>query len=231
VRLYRQDLDALAVESSVVRAMDRAAIEDFGVPGAVLMENAGAAAAEVAAEMLAPGARVLVAAGAGNNAGDGFVIARHLANRGYGVDVLTAVEGASYSGDAATNFRVIEKMRLPVHTWKGPAPAAAGGAELIVDALLGTGLKGALRPPYPEMIAFVNSHGARVLAVDIPSGLDGDTGEIHTAVVRAARTVTFALPKKGLFIGEGPLWAGEVILADIGMPRAVYPAGKALPGP
>jgi NAD(P)H-hydrate epimerase len=228
VRLFTDNLALLAVESRVVREMDRRAIDEFRMPGAVLMENAGAAAADVAADMVRAGDTVLVMAGSGNNAGDGFVIARHLVNRGLQVEVATAVADEGYKGDAALNYWIIEKMRVPMRLWQSPA----GGGKaygLIVDALLGTGLSGTLRAPYVEMIDFINGTGTPVLAVDIPSGLDGDDGAVHGAAVKATTTVTFALPKKGLFIGQGPSHAGDVILADIGMPSNVYPPGKALP--
>jgi NAD(P)H-hydrate epimerase len=207
--------------------MDRRAIEEFGIPGAVLMENAGAAAADVALEMLAPRRAALILAGAGNNAGDGFVIARHLANHSIPVEVITAVTGHLYKGDAALNYRVIAAMGLPISTWQG-RPERNGSCGLIIDALLGTGLSGDLRAPYPDIIDFANESGLPVLAVDMPSGLDGDTGRVHTAAVKAAKTVTFALPKRGLFAGDGPRLTGEVIVADIGMPASIYPPGKAL---
>lgn len=228
MRLFRRNIRPLATTSGIVREMDRVTIEEYGLPGIALMENAGAAAAIVAEEMCPPGRPVLVMAGTGNNAGDGFVIARLLANRGRSVDVLAAAPGHLYKGDAAINYRVIAMMGLPVETWEGRCPAAHNWG-LIVDALLGTGLSGNLRPPYPAMIDFLNNSGIPVLAVDIPSGLDSDTGEIHTAAVMGAKTVTFALPKEGLFVGEGPRLAGEVILADIGIPGNLYPAGKGLP--
>jgi len=228
VRLFTDNLALVAVESDVVREMDRRAIDEFGIPGAVLMENAGAAAADVAGDMVGGRGTVLVMAGSGNNAGDGFVIARHLVNRGVEVEVATAVTGEGYKGDASLNYRIIEKMRLPMRLWQRP-PGDGKTYGLIVDALVGTGLSGKLRAPYVEMIDFINGSGTPVLAVDIPSGLDGDDGSVRTAAVNATTTVTFALPKKGLFVGRGPFHAGKVILADIGMPSNVYPRGKALP--
>jgi len=217
------------VSAATMREMDRRAIEEYGLPGPVLMENAGLAAAEVAEGMLKAEQPVVVLAGAGNNAGDGFVIARHLANGGWPVRIIIAVPPTNYKGDAALNLRIVEKMKLPVITWEECMPADIDGPSLVVDALLGTGLSGPLRLPYPDIIECLNARPLRVLAVDIPSGLDADTGEVATAAVKAEKTVTFALPKKGLFIGKGPERSGEIILADIGMPRAVYPPGKVPP--
>ncbi|MCD6404278.1 MAG: NAD(P)H-hydrate epimerase [Planctomycetes bacterium] len=229
MRLLRNNIERLAVETALVREMDRRTIEDFGVPGAVLMENAGAAVVEIASQMLGACGAVVILAGAGNNAGDGFVTARHLANRGYRMEVITAAARAKYHGNAALNLNIVEKMGLPLSLWDERSRELIEGTDLVIDALLGTGLSGPLRPPYGEIIDAVNAAAAAVLAVDIPSGLDADTGEIVSAAVTAAKTVTFALPKAGLFRGEGPDRAGEVILADIEIPRSVYPRGK-VPG-
>ena len=228
MRLFRDGLSRLAATPAEVREMDRRAIEEYGMPGAVLMENAGS---EVAFEILGPRRRAVVFAGAGNNAGDGFVIARHLANGGVSVEAVTIVDAERYSGDAALNFAVMRKMALPVHAWTGREEVRLDPDTLIIDALLGTGLSGGLRPPFGDVISRINSSGLDVLAVDVPSGLDGDTGKVVTAAVKASATVTFALPKRGLFAGSGPQHAGEVILADIGMPRAVYPPGKVIEAP
>ena len=120
-------------------------------------------------------------------------------------------------------------MHLPISPWSEAVSSSLSNASLIVDALLGTGLDGPLRPPYPEIIGALNASSVPVLAVDIPSGLDSDTGRIATDAVVADRTVTFALPKLGLFRGEGPRCTGLLTLADIELPRAVYPPGKVPP--
>ncbi len=229
MRLIKDNIERLAVETALVSEMDRRTIEDFGVPGAVLMENAGAAVVEIASQMLGVSGTVVILAGAGNNAGDGFVTARHLANRGYRVKIITTAARAKYHGDAALNLNIVEKMGLPLSPWAKRSRELIKDADLVIDALLGTGLSGPLRPPYREIIEAVNDATDTILAVDIPSGLDADTGEIVSAAVKAAKTVTFGLPKRGLFRGEGPGCAGEVILADIEMPRSVYPRGK-VPG-
>ncbi len=226
MQLVRDSLEGLAVDTAVVREMDRRAIEDFRIPGALLMEHAGAAAALVAREMLPFPDRVVVLTGAGNNAGDGFVLARLLANRAYDVEIVTAVPSEKYSGDAALNFRIVSNMSLPVVPWGPAVLPLLDSASLVVDALLGTGLTGPLRAPLPDIIAAANLATAPVLAIDVPSGLDSDTGEVRTDAVTADTTVTFALPKLGLFRGQGPRLAGKIILADIEMPRSLYPPGK-----
>jgi NAD(P)H-hydrate epimerase len=208
-----------------VRAIDRRAIDDFGVPGAVLMENAGRGAAEV---MLSLGARgpVVICCGKGNNGGDGFVIARHLDNRGVPVRVLLFARPEELSGDAALNYHILSRSGLPIEVRAGPPVDAESlrrelaAAEWIVDALFGTGLTGAVRPPFDQVIAAINASAAKVLAVDIPSGLDCDTGEPLGATVRAQHTVTFVALKKGFANPAARAWLGTVHVADIGAPRA-----------
>ena len=226
MRLQRGDFSGLAVGTATMREMDRRTVEEFGVPGPVLMENAGGAVAETASSMAAGESPVVVLAGAGNNAGDGFVAARWLSNRGRAVRIITAVPPEKYRGEAALNFRIVRNMGLEVTVWEEVRRDNLPAGALLIDALLGTGLKGELREPFGEAIEFVTGRDGPVLSVDVPSGVDGDTGEVLSAAVKAEKTVTFALPKSGLYNGRGPEFAGEVILADIEMPRAVYPEGK-----
>jgi NAD(P)H-hydrate epimerase len=199
-----------------VRALDRRAAEEFGVPGVVLMENAGRGAAEV---LLSLGARgpVLVCCGKGNNGGDGLVIARHLDNRGLLVRVLLFAKPEELTGDAAINFTIIQRSRVP---WEVRNCPPLDAAEWIVDALFGTGLAGAVRPPFDGVIAAINASGAKVLAVDIPSGLDCDTGEPLGPTVRADHTVTFVAAKKGFENPASQQWVGAIHVVDIGAPRA-----------
>jgi NAD(P)H-hydrate epimerase len=208
-----------------VRAIDRRAIEEFGVPGVVLMENAGRGAAEV---LLSLGARgpVVVCCGKGNNGGDGFVIARHLDNRTVPVRVLLFARSEELTGDAALNYEIVRRSGIP-NDVRGDQPVDGdalrrdfAAAEWVVDALFGTGLAGAVRPPFDAVIGAINASGAKVLAVDIPSGLDCDTGEPLGATVRAQHTVTFVALKKGFAQPAAREWVGEVHVADIGAPRA-----------
>ncbi len=208
-----------------VRAIDRRAIEEFGVPGAVLMENAGRGAAEVLGALGVRGP-VLICCGKGNNGGDGFVIARHLDNRGLPVRVLLFAKPEELTGDAALNYEILRRSGVPIDVRAGqPIDAEAlrqelAAAEWVVDALFGTGLAGAVRPPFDRVIAAINASGAKVLAVDIPSGLDCDTGEPLGAAVRAQHTVTFVATKRGFANPAARAWVGEVHVADIGAPRA-----------
>lgn len=213
-----------------VRELDRAAIEDYGMPGLILMENAGRAAADEAVEMLGgaiAGERVCVFAGKGNNGGDGFVIARHLHNRGAQVsvkflgDVGAALQGDS---DAAVNLRIIKRMGLPIEELASDESlrqsledARRGG--LIIDAVFGTGLNGPLRGQALALIQGLNTLGVPILAVDIPSGLDANTGKVLGAAIRAQKTVTFVAAKRGFFTGQGPQCTGKVVVAEISIPR------------
>jgi NAD(P)H-hydrate epimerase len=202
-----------------MRSLDRWAIETVGIPAAALMENAGRAVADEA-ERRARGGRVCAVCGRGSNGGDGFVAARHLANRGIGTTVV-ALDAARLEGEALANFRAL--LHCPIEIVEcGPgdldkARAAARGASLLIDAIFGTGLDGPLRKPFPELIEALNALGVPILAVDIPSGLDCDTGEPLGAAIRAAATVAMHAPKAGF--AKGRAFTGEVIVADIGIPR------------
>jgi NAD(P)H-hydrate epimerase len=209
-----------------VREVDRLAIEEFGVPGVVLMENAGRGAAEVLRAQGLHGP-VVLCCGKGNNGGDGFVIARHLDNWKVPIRVLLFARPEDLTGDALVNYHIIRQagLALTVHT-EQPVDMEAverelSGAEWIVDALFGTGLSGALRSPFEEIVKAINAGSARVLAVDIPSGLDCDTGKPLGTAVRAHHTVTFGALKKGFADPAAAQWLGQVHVVDIGAPRRV----------
>ncbi|MBI4577527.1 MAG: NAD(P)H-hydrate epimerase [Planctomycetes bacterium] len=229
-------LQGRALPTEAIRALDRHAIEELGLPGVVLMENAGRRAADEAWGLVQGrvGARVAVIAGRGNNGGDGYVVARHLHNRGARVEChhLGAIGEASPRGDARLFLDVARRMGIPVVEHRGPGLPGLGDSlerdsDLVVDAILGTGLAGPVRGLDREGILAIHAAAARgvpVLAIDVPSGLDADTGEVLGVAVRATRTVTFAAPKLGFARGEGPAHAGVVVLADISIPRERYPA-------
>jgi NAD(P)H-hydrate epimerase len=209
-----------------VREIDRRAIEEYGVPGVVLMENAGRGATEV---LLGLGVRgsVCVCCGKGNNGGDGFVIARHLDNAGVRVEVLLFCAADELTGDAAINERIVAKSGLPLRSFPGKdldlaaVQEVLSRAEWVIDALFGTGLSGPVRPPLDGVIATINNSPAKVLAVDIPSGLDCDRGEPLGATVRAHHTVTFVAPKRGFANPAAAAWLGQVHVVGIGAPRVL----------
>jgi NAD(P)H-hydrate epimerase len=208
------------------RDLDRRASEEFGLPGVVLMENAGRGTAELLVTLGGTGS-VAVCCGKGNNGGDGFVIARHLDNRGVAARVLLFGRPDDLHGDAAVNYRVIARSNLPitVHADRAVNPEALtrdlATADWVVDALFGTGLTGPLRAPFDAVVAAINSCGRRVLAVDIPSGLDCDTGRPLGPTVRAEHTATMAALKKGFADPAAKEWVGEVHVIDIGVPRVL----------
>jgi len=207
-----------------MREMDRRTVEDYGVPSIVLMENAALRVVDVIAERFGPlrGKRIAVVCGKGNNGGDGLAIARHLALRfGAEVDIWLAADPSAYTGDAAVNYQMATAFGLALMT------TAAGviQGDLIVDALLGTGIKGGVEGKFAEAIGAMNDAHVPIVSVDVPSGLDADTGKVDGACVKAMLTVTFALPKIGLMVYPGAEYVGELIVADIGMPREVMAAG------
>jgi len=209
-----------------IRAFDRYAIEALGVPGIVLMENAGRQIAEAARAMLAGRAksRVVILAGPGNNGGDGFVVARHLAMAGIRAEVALLAPREKNVGDADTNLRVLEAMGFQVRVLAVKVEAMLGElrpilaeADLVVDGLLGTGTRGEIREPYASAIGAINDARRPVLAIDIPSGLDPDTGKPLGPTVRATKTVTMAAVKVGFRKPGAAEYTGEVVLADIGV--------------
>lgn len=211
-----------------VRAVDREAVETYGLPSVALMENAAAGLLAITLDMLDGRAGpVLLLCGPGNNGGDGFALARRLDNAGVATKTLLFRSPDAYTGDAATNLRVLEAMDLEHSVIEGddPGAALAGTAPaLIVDALLGTGLtsppRGAIGAAASWLRRAADKHEARVLAVDIPSGLDCDTGEPFDAdrCVRASVTATMAGLKLGFRRAGSRRWTGDVELVDIGVP-------------
>ena len=204
-----------------VRAFDKHAIEQLGIPSVVLMENAGRGVAQVL-HVLGIRGPVVIACGKGNNGGDGLVIARHLANAMCDMSVLLFARPSELSPDAAIQWNVVQKMRLPAQIALQPLDemtlaTSFAKAEWIVDALFGTGLTGPVRSPFDRIITLINGSPARVLAVDIPSGLDADTGEPLGPTIRAEHTVTFVAPKLGFRNPAAAAFTGQVHVADIGV--------------
>jgi len=224
---YTPDREFRVMSRDEVRRMDAWAIERIGVPGVVLMENAGRSCAELALQILAGAAdpRVCGFCGAGNNGGDGYVITRHLLNAGVPTKVVLCADPARVQGDAKINLQILERLGHSIERLDPRDEAVAdrirtcgGGATLIVDALFGTGLQGLLRPEYCAVIDAINDLGLPILAVDIPSGLDCDTGQPLGAAIRAAHTVTFVAVKKGFLVSpDVRVFLGELHVASIGV--------------
>ena len=211
------------VTAQEMRTIDATTIEQYGIPGIVLMENAGRHVAEVVREMLrdVPDGNVFIVCGKGNNGGDGFVVARHLANEGHDVNVALLGSGADLPGDAGTNYQIARNMGIPIdeNADEDTLWASVVLADIIVDAILGTGSSGEARGMARTAIDAINAGDAWVVAVDIPSGIDSDTGTVAGVAVRADVTVTFGLPKLGLSQYPGIHYRGELRVADITIPR------------
>lgn len=206
-----------------VRELDERATKEFGVPSIVLMENAGR---NCAALLMAVGSTgpVVVCCGKGNNGGDGFVIARHLDRMGVSVSVQLFATSESLRGDARTNHEIVQKsgIRILEVSFPGHQQEVEKGllnATWIVDALFGTGLSSAPTAPISDVIEIINRSPAQVFAVDVPSGLDCDTGLPLGPTVEADMTGTFVAMKKGFANPAAKKWLGMVHVLDIGAPR------------
>lgn len=202
---------------SIIREIDKKSIEKYGIPGLVLMENAGRATADVILAEYPYTQAAAVFAGGGNNGGDGFVIARQLISEGVQVTTYVAADPRKYAGDALTNYRALKKLGGEI-VELGGSLRKYRTADIIVDALLGTGLESEVAGFYKKVIEFINTQSAPVIAVDLPSGLDADTGHPLGAAVEADITVTYALPKIGTSVYPGVDYAGDVYLANITTP-------------
>ncbi len=222
----------ISAEKSIVmsrdeaRAFDSYAIQKLGIPGPVLMENAGRSCAEFILEKLKSKTNpaVCIFCGTGNNGGDGFVIARHLRNNGVNVSIAICGAQNKIAGDAKINLEILEKLGqtfeqldLANPEIKKQIQQFAGEAEIIVDAIFGTGLSGQLNEQYKRLIDAINNLQKKVLAVDIPSGLDCDTGIPLGTSIKADWTITFAAAKKGFLNPDASKFTGQIFIASIGI--------------
>ncbi|TWJ13882.1 NAD(P)H-hydrate dehydratase [Geobacter argillaceus] len=214
------------VTGAVMQQMDRRTIEEYGVPGLALMENAGRVCALAIHEAYGnrPGPSAVILAGKGNNGGDGYVIARMLREMEWSVMLVVLARREEIGGDALVNLERLPddlpRFCLTEQELNKVAPGLAG-ATVVVDALLGTGLKSEVQGLYAATIAMINDCGRPVVAVDIPSGINAASGKVLGCAVRADLTATFALAKLGHVLYPGADYAGELLVRDIGIPRAV----------
>ena len=210
----------LTLSCAQVRKIDTVAINDFHIPGIVLMENAGRGAAQ---RLVAAGADgpVVILCGKGNNGGDGLVVARHLEIKGIKAIVVCLAACDEYRGDAAINYQIAAASGLEIQhdvssdTLSNLVPSPAW----VVDGLLGTGSSGTPRGSYAEAIHWANAQSCRKLALDIPSGLGGDDGVAHDPTFIADITCTFVAAKPGLVAANAHQFVGELHVIDIGVPR------------
>jgi len=211
----------MVVTAAEMRSFERRAIEEFGVSSRLLMENAGQGLAEM---VLCHQARksILVVCGKGNNAGDGFVAARHLMHHGRRVTVALAADPDELKGDARFNYQILKKQTSIVCLHESTLNLMRGILEnhdTVIDALLGIGLNAPIEGILAEIVKTINSSGLHTIAADIPSGIHADSGKILGIAIQADQTGTFGLMKAGLTKGEGPSHAGLVEIIDIGLPK------------
>ena len=228
------------VSISRMKELDRRTIEDIGIASIILMENAGRSVSEAAIDTLgdATGKKIAVFCGIGNNGGDGFVAARYLARQGITVNIYIVGEKKRINRDPLVNLRILEKMGVRVEEVLDSAPLALRSnnksrdilqareasregryrdVDLIIDAIFGVGLKGEVKEPVRSIIRHLNETRIPIISVDVPSGLDADTGEVLGETIRAKKTVTMQYPKKGFNLNKGPGYCGEITPVDIGI--------------
>ena len=212
------------------RKVDQIAIHQYGIPSMVLMENAGRGVVDVLLQ-LDPNLTenpddnsIAILCGKGNNAGDGFVIARHLAIRGACPQVFLFAPPADFQGDAQQNYQILTHCDVPIVDLSNETDLEnalnkeAAGATWLIDALLGTGAQGEPRPPLPTVIQWANAHPAQRLAIDLPSGLNCDTGQPTSNCIKANHTCTFATSKIGFTKPEAQQHLGQLHVVSIGVP-------------
>jgi hydroxyethylthiazole kinase-like uncharacterized protein yjeF len=226
---YHRGVSMKVATAELMRKLDQRAISEFGIPGMVLMENAARGIVNTLfrsfPDLLT--SRIGVLAGRGNNGGDGLAVARYLANRGISCRVFLFAAQEEIKGDAGANLGILKRMGVAVQEvlnleeWEGQK-ALVGSVDLLLDGIFGTGLKGPVEGFFREIIESVNSLKKPVVAIDIPSGLDADNGQVLGACIQARITVTFGLAKRGLLVHPGAQAAGRVVIVDISLPaRAV----------
>ncbi len=208
-----------------VRRVDQLAIERYGISGLVLMENAGRNAASIISDTYGQAGKVFLCCGPGNNGGDGCVIARHLHNAGWSVRLMITGNASRMTGDTKANYAIIEAMRfetLIAEAWQAQRALVESirSDELVVDALLGTGFGGQVRSPTAELIHSMNDTARRaIVAIDVPSGLDCNTGAASNATIQADLTITFVASKTGFEAEQAAPYVGHLEVVDIGAPR------------
>jgi NAD(P)H-hydrate epimerase len=225
----------MALTRAQAHEIDRRAVEEYGMPSLLLMENAGRGVADVidrvVIEHVGDARLTVVCCGVGNNGGDGFVIARHLDLRGHEVRVLVWGDTSKTTADAGTNLAILEKSGIVTERFEKKHDAARlasslEGATCIVDAILGTGARGEPRPPLDAVIDQLNAVKVSRVAVDLPSGLDCDTGVAASHTIRADHTCTFVARKAGFDVAGTEAFTGIVHVLDIGAPRVLIATTK-----
>jgi ADP-dependent NAD(P)H-hydrate dehydratase / NAD(P)H-hydrate epimerase len=208
------------VSSLEMRRIEKITIEHYGIAGIVLVENAGRAVAESVEALFRKrklgGKTIGIICGYGNNGGDGFVAARYLYNKGYKVSVICLKRSRIKSSDALSNLNIVKKLHIPIFNFN--KNTAFKNYDVIIDALLGTGVKGTISGQFYEAIDKINASRKPVVSADVPSGIDSDTGEALGIAVKADITVTMGFVKTGLVKPKAKPYPGKLVVADIGIP-------------
>jgi len=209
-----------AVTGAQMRKIERMAIEETGIPSILMMENAAIRLTEHCLNYFKEikNAKALIFAGHGNNGGDGFALARHLHFKGIDIKIIIAGDIDSIKGDAAVNLKIVQNMKIPI---EHDINSDIEKFDLIVDALLGTGLDRNVEGKYKDFIEKMNRYAKYIISVDVPSGVHSDTGKIMGCAVKATETVTFAHPKPGLYIYPGAACTGRIHIEDISIPSTL----------
>jgi len=209
-----------------IREIEEKTEKSYGISRLILMENAGRTLAESLNRISggASGKNIIVFSGKGNNGGDGFVAARYLFNMGACVKVFYTGMVEKYSDNSFTNLQILFKMNIPSYSVDRTDIRSLNIEKdfFIVDALFGSGIKGAVYGKEAEIIEIINASGCFVACADVPSGLDPDTGEVSGLAVKGSSTVSFGFAKKGFYLNRGPEYCGSIEVADIGFPRFFY---------
>lgn len=224
-----------SISTLQMKRLDVLAANKYGISTLILMENTGRGIADLARKILSKKkANILIVCGKGNNGGDGFAAARHLSNKGYQIQVVVLAHPRELKGDAARNFKILEKMRIPIVSLRSGIPneaktiserrllrllrSRAMTADLIIDAIFGIGLTRPITGFIQEVIQVLNRSKKKILSVDVPSGINSDTGAIMNIAVNASLTGTLHAPKIGLTRKPGSGYAGKVEVLDISIP-------------
>lgn len=211
-----------------MRAIDEQAIKQYGIPEIVLMENAGVSVAKSVDQVIGKigGKKICIFAGKGNNGGDGFVAARHLSNQGAKVKVYIIGDMQKIQGAAKVNLEILQKMCIEVlpllseRDWD-KVKIALTLSDCLIDALIGTGFKNQLQTEMEKVINMMNDIGKPIIAIDLPSGVEANTGKVPVTAIKATLTVSLGLTKVGLILYPGAAHAGEILVADIGLPNVL----------
>ncbi|NQT07118.1 MAG: NAD(P)H-hydrate epimerase [Candidatus Omnitrophica bacterium] len=210
------------VNSRQMQLIDKAAQEEFGIPSRTLMENAGKAAASLAIEILTNDSHkgAAVFCGKGNNGGDGLVISRYLIKAGFNVTTYLISDNDNLKEDPVANLKLLKELNAEIVYLNDISSLGnLSGYGILIDAIFGTGFKGSPRGLAGDLIDALNNSGIRILAVDLPSGLDATTGECNGACIKALHTITFGLPKAGFYKKDGLKVTGEITIRNIGFPE------------